>query len=142
MNSVQIQGRIAAKPEVKTSQKTGNQYTRFTVVTDTYRKDGEKKTQFHSCIAGGKIGETIAKYYDKGGIITVEGSIDYSGWQGENGESRIYTTIMVARFDFCGQNAAYKGGAKPAAGEQPADSGDGAPAGGGDNFGDMDDIPF
>ncbi len=72
MNKVILLGNLTADPEVKTHRE--NSFTVFTVaVPDGY--GDKKKTYFFDCIASGKTGENIAKYFEKGKPILVEGKL-------------------------------------------------------------------
>lgn len=87
MNKVILLGNLTADPEVKTYK--DNSFTVFTVaVQDGY--GDKKKTYFLDCVASGKAGENIAKYFDKGKPILVEGKL-YTKKNEESGykENRI-----------------------------------------------------
>ena len=72
MNKVILLGNLTEDPEVKSYQ--DNSFTVFCVaVQDGY--GDKKKTYFFDCIASGKTGENIAKYFEKGKPILVEGKL-------------------------------------------------------------------
>ncbi|KKL76891.1 hypothetical protein LCGC14_2040300, partial [marine sediment metagenome] len=63
MNKVILLGNLTEDPEVKSYQ--DNSFTVFCVaVQDGY--GDKKKTFFFDCIASGKTGENIAKFFEKG----------------------------------------------------------------------------
>ena len=72
MNKVILLGNLTEDPEVKSYQ--DNSFTVFCVaVQDGY--GDKKKTYFFDCIASGKTGENIAKFFEKGKPILVEGKL-------------------------------------------------------------------
>jgi single-strand DNA-binding protein len=95
MNKLILLGRLGQKPE--TTQRGEHTVCKFSVATTE-----REKTQWHSCVAFGKTAETIAKHFDKGQMISLEGRVEYS-----KHEDKYYTNIIVERFYFCG------GGEKP-----------------------------
>jgi single-strand DNA-binding protein len=72
MNMFIITGNLAADPEIKTYNEAS--FTVFCVaVQDGY--GDKKKTYFMDCIASGVTGENIAKYFEKGKGIIVQGKL-------------------------------------------------------------------
>jgi len=72
LNKVILLGNLTEDPEVKTHR--DNSFTIFCVaVQDGY--GDKKKTYFMDCIASGKTGENIAKFFEKGKPILVEGKL-------------------------------------------------------------------
>ncbi len=94
MNKVILLGNLTDDPEVKSYQ--DNSFTVFCVaVQDGY--GDKKKTYFFDCIASGKTGENIAKYFGKGKPILVEGKL-YTKKNGESGFKE--NKISIYGFDF------------------------------------------
>lgn len=88
MNKVTLVGRLGQDPEIKESQ-GGKKYAKFSLATN----DGfgeNKKTNWHSCTAFGKVAEIIEKYVSKGSELALSGSIDYN-----KHEDKYYTNILV-----------------------------------------------
>ena len=74
MNKTITIGRLTASPELRTTQ-SGSSSCRFTVAVDRLMKDKEKSADYIQCTAFGKTAETVAKYFQKGSMICVEGSL-------------------------------------------------------------------
>ncbi len=92
MNKVILLGNLTEDPEVKTYR--DNSFTVFTVaVQDGY--GDKKKTFFFDCIANGKTGENIAKYFEKGKPIAAEGKL-YTRKNDETG----FTEIKISIYGF------------------------------------------
>ena len=102
MNIALIQGRLGQDPELKTAGQS--QVANFSVATSKKwtDKNGQKqeKTEWHKCQAWGKTGETIAKFFNKGDGITIQGEIQTRSWETDAGEKRYITEIRVERFFF------------------------------------------
>lgn len=92
------------------------------------RDSGENReeTCFVDCTAFGRTGETINQYMSKGRPILVEGRLNYSQWQAQDGSKRSKLDVVVENFQFLG-SAGSPGRGEPARGE----AGGGAAARGG-----------
>ena len=113
MNKVIITGRLTADSELRQSQ-NGKSVCRFTIATNrNFKNDkGEYDADFVSCIAFGQKAEFISRYFNKGSMICVEGSLRTGKYQDKNyPDVTHYTTdIAVDNAEFCGG----KGEANPA----------------------------
>jgi single-strand DNA-binding protein len=90
MNKVFLIGRLTKDPEGKAES-----YARFTLaVDDKPNKDGEKKTNFISCVAFGKTGDFVLKWLKQGVKIALEGRITTGSYE-KDGVKK-YTTDVVA----------------------------------------------
>ena len=72
-NNFTITGRLTKKPEVKKTQ-NGKSYTYPTIAIQGIKKDD---VQYVSFILWDKLADNIAKYCDKGDMISVLGSISF-----------------------------------------------------------------
>ena len=100
MNISIIMGRITKDLELRQTT-SGTSVLRFTVAVDRYSKDKENDTDFISCIAFGKNAEFIDKWFSKGQMIALEGSIKTGSYEKDG--RKIYTTdIIVNHASFCG----------------------------------------
>lgn len=104
MNVSIIIGRITKDLEIKQTT-SGTSVLRFTVAVDCYSKDKENDTDFISCIAFGKNAEFIGKWFSRGQMIALEGSIKTGSYEKDG--RKIYTTdIIVNHASFCGDRQA------------------------------------
>lgn len=100
MNVSIIMGRITKDLELRQTT-SGTSVLRFTVAVDRYSKDKENDTDFISCIAFGKNAEFIGKWFSKGQMIALEGSIKTGSYEKDG--RKVYTTdIIVNHASFCG----------------------------------------
>ncbi len=115
--------RIGREPEVKTLE-SGTIICKFNVVTNEKYK-GKETTAWNECVAFGKTGENIAKYFAKGSLIMIDGKLTLDSWEDKDGKKHNAHKIMVLGFDFTGERSEQKQDYKPS-GSPPDD----------------DDIPF
>lgn len=96
INRVIITGRLTKTPELKYSQ-SGIAVTRFTVAVNRSFKsqDGEQQADFINCVAWRKQAENVANFLDKGSLVGVDGRIQTSSFDGQDGK-RVFTTEIVA----------------------------------------------
>ena len=108
LNQVVLMGRITRDPDTRFIQNTNNSVTRFSIAVDRdYKAANEERprTDFISCIAWNKTGEFISKYFKKGSMIAVTGSIETGSYTDRDGK-KIYTTeIRVNKASFTGEKA-------------------------------------
>lgn len=95
MNKVILVGRLGQDPEHKTAN-SGTSFVKFSLATNDGYGDN-KKTNWHSCTAFGKVADIINQYVSKGSEIAISGSIDYN-----KHEDKYYTGILVNDFTFIG----------------------------------------
>ena len=98
INKAIIGGYISQKPEEK-KLPSGISVTNLSVATNkTYTKDGEKiqTTEFHNVVAFGKTAENIAKFFNKGERIMIEGEIQTRTWEDQQTGKKMYRTEIIA----------------------------------------------
>jgi single-strand DNA-binding protein len=100
INSSVIMGRICNDIEVRKTQ-SGVSVCRFTVAVDRYSKDEEKKTDFIDVVAWRTTGEFVGKYFGKGSMIAVQGSIQTGSYE-KDGIKRKTFEIVADKVSFCG----------------------------------------
>lgn len=98
MNSIQIHGRLARDPELKTGG--GVEYCKFTVaVNRPVAKDKEKITDFLPCTAWRQTAAFVSKYFKQGDGIIVEGALHTRQYE-KDGQKRTAFDIDVNRVEF------------------------------------------
>ena len=98
LNKVQLIGNLGRDPEVKYSQ-AGMAITNFTMATSEKWKDkssGEvqERTEWHRCVAFGRLGEVCGEYLKKGKRVYIEGKLQTRSWE-QDGSKRYATEIVV-----------------------------------------------
>ena len=107
MNKVILMGRITRDVELKMTQ-SGINMCDFSVAVDRrFTKAGEERqTDFINCRAFRSTAEFISKWFTKGRMIAVVGSIQNNNWTDNNGEKHYSTNVIVDEAYFCGDKSA------------------------------------
>ena len=101
LNTITIHGRLTADPELKQTQ-SGVPFCNFTVAVDrSYKQGDEKMTDFFNCIAWRGQAEMIAKYFNKGKEIVVNGEMNNNPYE-KDGNKLAWWQLHVHGVDFCG----------------------------------------
>lgn len=105
LNKIILQGRLTADPDLRQTT-SGVFVCSFTVAVDRdfKGKDGEKQTDFIYVVAWRNTAEFVSKWFHKGSLILVDGSLQSRKYEDKSGQKR--TTFDVVA------NAVYFGGDK------------------------------
>lgn len=103
MNKVILMGRLTADPELKTTP-SGISVTSFSLAIDRkYAKQGEeRKTDFINIVAWRQRAEFICKYFSKGQLIALDGSIETRSYVDKNGNNRTAFEVVAENVYFTG----------------------------------------
>lgn len=115
LNKVILMGRLTRDPELSQTP-TGVTVARFSIaVNRRFAKEGQQQADFINCTAWRQQAEFICKYFKKGSMIAVVGSIQTRSWDAPDGTKRYATDIIVDEAYFTGgkkeeasQNSGYK----------------------------------
>lgn len=135
LNSAVVMGRLTSDPEVRKTQ-SGTSVCRFSVAVDRKfaKEDGTRETDFIDILAWRGTADFIGKYFVKGQMIAIQGSIQTGSYE-KDGIKRRTFEIVAENVSFCGSKSESNG-----ASETPsfsnADSGDFV------SSVDDDDLPF
>ena len=102
MNNICITGRLCAQPELK---ETGNGIVvcSLSVAVDRdYKTNGEKIVDFIPCVFWRKTAEFVSKYFSKGDMIAVVGSLESRKYNDKDGNSRTVWEVKSDKVNFCG----------------------------------------
>ena len=85
INMVALMGRLTYEPELRTTP-SGVSVLRFQVACDrNYQRSGQdRQADFIDCVAWRQTAEFISRYFHKGSMIAVEGSIQTSSYTDKN----------------------------------------------------------
>ena len=100
MNNVNLMGRLCGEIELKRTH-NGNVCTNFSLAVDRYA-NGNKTTDFIRCVAWGKTAENIGKFFHKGDVLAIHGSIKTGNFTDRNGNKHYTTDVYVTNFYFTG----------------------------------------
>ena len=96
LNRITIMGRLTRDPELRRTG-TGVAVTNFTLAVDRDfgGKDGEKETDFIDCVAWRQTGEFVSKYFSKGRMAVVSGSLQIRSWTDDSGNKRRSAEVVA-----------------------------------------------
>lgn len=106
LNCAVIMGRLTADPELRTTN-SGISVTSFSVAVDrSYQRAGtERQTDFINVVAWRQTAEFVTRYFHKGSMIAVQGSIQTRRYQDRNGNNRTAFEIVADQVSFCGSKS-------------------------------------
>ena len=155
LNVVAIMGRLVADPELRTTQSGVNTCT-FRIACDrNFARQGEQRqADFITIVAWRQQAEFVCKYFQKGSMIAIEGSLQTRQYQDKQGNNRTAVEVVANNISFAGAKAAEK--PKPRDFDEQTDAytrgahaaqngAQGYPQGSADDFAvidDNDDLPF
>ena len=116
LNSVCLMGRLTADPELKSTQ-SGVSVCNFRIAVDrTYQPKGqEKQTDFINIVTWRGTAEFVSRYFRKGQLVAVQGSIQTGQYTDRDGNKRT-TFDVVADNVFFAEKKAESGETKQGAG--------------------------
>jgi len=98
INNVVLMGRLCADPELKTTQ-SGLSRTSFALAVDNGKG---KRADFIDIVAWRDTADFINKYFDKGSMIAISGSIHNRYYEDKNGNKRKADEVVAREVSFCG----------------------------------------
>lgn len=139
-NLVVLTGRLTADPELKTTP-NGTSVTSFSIaVSRRYRAGEQTQADFINIVAWRQAAEFVSKYFKKGSMIGIEGSIQTRKYVDKNGNNRTAFEVVANNVQFV--ESKRDGAVAPVGLDEPAafsnvDANDFTEIGGAD-----DDLPF
>lgn len=124
-------GRLTADPELRTTP-NGLSVTSFTVAVDrNYKSGDERQTDFISVVAWRGTADFVTRFFKKGQMIAVQGSLQVRNYEDKNGNKRTAYDVVADNVSFCGSKneggnntyAAARPESAPAVSYQSADAG-------------------
>ncbi|MEG0804358.1 MAG: single-stranded DNA-binding protein [Pygmaiobacter sp.] len=103
LNVVALLGRLVADPELRRTP-NGVSVTTFTIAVDrSFVKAGaERQTDFIDIVAWRNTAEFVCKYFQKGSMMAVQGSIQTRSYEDKEGKKRKAFEIMADNVFFGG----------------------------------------
>ena len=152
-NKVTIIGNLGQDPETRYTP-SGTMNVQFSVATSRRfnDRDGQQQesTIWFRVTAWGRLAETLDKLTQSGALakgrqVFVEGRLEQREFTGRDGQTRSSLDVNASEFQLVGNRGDADGGGF--SGGRGGDTGGGSPGGGktqqqGQDYGDMDDVPF
>lgn len=103
LNIAALMGRLTADPELRTTQ-SGLSVISFRIAVDRNTADssGSRQTDFIDIVAWRGTAEFVCKYFTKGQMIAVNGSIQTRSYEDKQGNKRTVVEVVAANVNFCG----------------------------------------
>ena len=109
LNIVAIMGRLVADPELRTTQQGTNVCTFRIACERSYTPKGQQRqADFVDIVAWGKTAEFICKFFQRGSMIAIDGSLQTRNYQDKQGNKRTAVEVVVNNISFAGAKAADK----------------------------------
>ena len=101
LNKAVLIGRLVKEPELR-STSSGISVLSFTVaVTRNYAPKGEERqSDFINCVAYRGTADFISRYFAKGNLIAIVGSIQTRTWDDQEGKRHWVTEVIVSEASF------------------------------------------
>ena len=95
-------GRLTRDPEIRYAQDNSLTVARFTLAVDRrFKRDNSQQTaDFISCVAFGKTAEFFEKYMKQGTKVCLEGRIQTSTYNKQDGSKGYSTDVVVENVEF------------------------------------------
>jgi len=99
VNKVILIGNLGQDPDTRYTP-NGNAVVNLNLATDESYKDRQSgqlvpKTEWHRVVLFGKVAEVAGQYLRKGSKVYIEGRLQTRKWQGQDGQDRYTTEIVV-----------------------------------------------
>ncbi|MCK9544067.1 MAG: single-stranded DNA-binding protein [Novosphingobium sp.] len=105
LNVVVLSGRLTADPELKNTP-SNVAVTSFSIaVQRKYASGQEKVTDFIEIVAWRNTAEFVCKYFRKGQMIAIEGSIQTRSYEDKEGNKRKAFEVVASGVDFIGSKS-------------------------------------
>ena len=104
LNRIILMGRLTRDPELRHTG-SGTAVASFSLAVERDFRDkasGQRVTDFIDVVAWRQTGEFVSKYFQKGSLIAIEGSLQTRQYQDKNGQNRTATEIVAQNVNFCG----------------------------------------
>ena len=97
LNKVFIMGRMVRDPELRHTQ-SGTAVASFTLAVDRDFRDkqtGEKTTDFIDCVAWRGTAEFVSRFFSRGRMAVVVGSLQIRAWEDKEGNKRRTAEVIA-----------------------------------------------
>lgn len=119
LNKVMLIGNVGSDPEVRAIA-SGARVAKLSLATNRSFQDKagqqQERTDWHRLTFFGKLADIVEQWVHKGDKIYVEGRLEYSQTQDDQGGTRYWTDIVVTEMMMLGGQGGGAGGAEFASG--------------------------
>ena len=105
INNIVLTGRLTTQPELKTTT-NGISVLSFSIAVErNYSSGGERQTDFINCVAYRGTAEFISRFFSKGEMIALVGSLQMRKYETQQGEKRTVYEVVINEVSFCGSKS-------------------------------------
>ncbi len=127
INRIVLMGRLTADPEYRQTP-NGIPVATFSIAVDrNFVSNGERQTDFIPCVAWRQQADFVSRYFHKGSMIAVDGSLQTRKFTDKQGNNRTAFEVVLDNVSFTGSKAE-TGGNSNFGGNAPAYNGGNRPA--------------
>lgn len=103
INNVTLMGRICSDIDLR-STATGKSVANFRIAVDrSFTKQGEQRqADFITIVVWGNTADFVSKYFSKGSMIALQGSIQTRNYEDKDGNKRTAFEVVAREVSFCG----------------------------------------
>ena len=103
INNVTLMGRVASDIDLR-STATGKSVANFRIAVDrSFVKQGEQRqADFITIVVWGNTADFVSKYFSKGSMIALQGSIQTRNYEDRDGNKRTAFEVVAREVSFCG----------------------------------------
>ena len=98
LNKVLLIGNVGNDPEIRATS-SGSRVAKVSLATNRQFQDrtgqNQERTEWHRLTFFGRLADIVEQYVKKGDRLFVEGRLEYSQTQDENGGTRYWTDIVI-----------------------------------------------
>ena len=96
LNKAILVGRLTKDPEIRSTASAVSVLNFTVAVPRKYVKQGEQRqSDFINCVAFGKTADFISRFFTKGNMISIDGSIQTRTWDDNEGKRHWVTEVVV-----------------------------------------------
>ena len=114
MNKIFLIGNLTGTPELSTFTKTNNEVKvcKFNIAVNRDYTDanGNKIVDYFPIVVWRALGESCAKFLDKGSKVCVEGSVEIRSYEGDDGQKRMALSVVADNVHFLSHKKGSKEG--------------------------------
>lgn len=102
INNIVLMGRLTADPELKHTN-SDVAVTSFTLAVERdYRQGDERISDFINCVAWRGTAEFVSKYFAKGQMMALTGTLQSRQYEDKQGSRRTAWEVVANNVSFCG----------------------------------------
>ena len=111
LNKVLLMGRLTHDPEIRTTQ-SGKLMVTFSIAVERdFTPQGQtKETDFINCVAWSSTADFIGRYFSKGSMIAVCGSLQIRSYTDRDGNNKTAANVVVETAYFTGEKRSEQSG--------------------------------